>query len=233
MGKLLSQVKEEGFESLRSESSSAIAAVVDSYTELWLAWPRAWAAYGQRLTGGFINQGKLLRLTPLDELRSDLRSLLDAAIERGLREQANALIGIIYRVGSEAIELDAPDILGGITGLARSQLRPTGGAASPFFEVTNDRLVRMQVALCRYHAAPRLEDNRRSVPERRQAAECVSVLFEAIAECLKIALDNRDAALFDAWQRFSAVAVWEIEPDEYLLQAGVGGSAIRRESVNC
>ncbi|MER5607527.1 hypothetical protein AB0F93_09380 [Micromonospora tulbaghiae] len=218
MGKLLSQVKEEGFESLRSESSSAIAAVVDSYTELWLAWPRAWAAYGQRLAGGFINQGKLFRLTPLDELRSDLWSLLDTAIERGLREQANALIGIIYRVGSEAIELDAPDILGGITGLARSQLRPTGGAASPFFEVTNDRLVRMQVELCRYHAVPRLEDNRRSVPERRQAAECVSVLFEAIAECLKIALDNRDAALFDGFDKefCRLLDFWEIEPDEYL-----------------
>ncbi|KAB1117246.1 DUF2254 domain-containing protein [Micromonospora aurantiaca] len=231
MGRLLSELKEEGVESLRSESGSGMTAVVDSYAELWLAWPRAWAAYGQRLTGGFMNQRNPFRFTPVDAMRSDLWSLLDIAIERGLREQANSLIGITYRVGREAIDLDAPDILEGVTGLARSALRFPHDSDSRLIKVTNDRAIRLQVELCRYIAIPRLEDARRETSDRLRAAESVSVLFKAIAECLKIVLDNRDDRLFYEFDKefCRLLEFWTIEPDEYIARQALDDQTVRQQ----
>ncbi|MEW2477494.1 hypothetical protein AB0875_27250 [Micromonospora gifhornensis] len=197
IGGLLVQLKEEGIEALRSESTSGINAVVESYTQLWLAWPRAWAVYGQRLVEGFMSQMTFLALTPTDSLRSDLRSLIDAAIERGLREQAVTLARIAFRVGREAVELDAPDVLKEATGLARSILRFPPDSQTGLDRIVNREACECLVSLCKYVVVPRLRSVSGEADETKHAAELARIVFRDITECLKTLIEHRAQELFE------------------------------------
>ncbi|MEV4493165.1 hypothetical protein AB0K04_23985 [Micromonospora coxensis] len=220
VNRLLAQLKEEGVEALRSESSSGIGVVIDTYVELWLAWPRAWSAYGQRLEDGFLDHHNVLRLTPIDELRSDLWALLDIAHGRDLREQTLALAAIPYRVGSEAISLDAPDILKGATRLATSCLRFPRDSGSDLHELLNSKICRHQVELCRYTAGIHLENRATGFRQKERAAEAAQILLRSIAECLKRLFDNRADALFhEVDKEFSQLfRYWDIDLDPELAR---------------
>ncbi|MFI6238223.1 hypothetical protein ACIBD9_32080 [Micromonospora sp. NPDC050784] len=228
INRLLTQLKEEGVEALRSESSAGLAAVVDSYTELWLAWPRAWAAYGQRLENNFLDQLNLFRFTPIDELRHDIWGLLDAAFGRDLREQTLALAGIPYRVGSEAIALDAPDILKGASRLATSSLRFPKDPKSDLQELLNSKVCRHQVDLCSLTSGIRLEDSTVDIRQKRQAAEAIEILLRSVAECLKILFDNRSEKLFhEVDKEFSKLfRDWNIDLDEVIARQALADPGV-------
>ncbi|WFE41614.1 hypothetical protein [Micromonospora sp. WMMD998] len=233
IGRLLGQLKEEGIEALRSESSAGMAEVVDSYTHLWLAWPHAWAQYGQRLSGRFLDRANFFQLTPMHDLQRDVWALLDAAIERGLREQARALAGIVYRVGVEAIDVDAPDILRGACSLAVSSLHFPRNAGRDLHEVINGTLCRFLVELCNYRIFPRFEDPELSLEGKERAAESGRVVFRAIGESLRRLLENRDDKLFDEIDReFSGIiSNWGIDLDVELATSFLD-DADSRESAS-
>ncbi|MEU8387694.1 hypothetical protein [Micromonospora sp. NPDC048843] len=56
----------------------------------------------------------------------------------------------------------------------------------------------------------------------------MTVLFGAIAECLKISLDNRDGVLFDEFDKefCRLLEFWQIEPDEYLSKQALEDSSL-------
>nr|WP_221375820.1 hypothetical protein [Actinoplanes polyasparticus] len=220
LANLLAQIKEEGLEAVRSESSSGVTAVADTYTELWLALPRAWAAYGQRLAGDFLNQFRFFTLTPMDALRKDLWALLDVSIEKGLRDHSTSLLGVSYQVGSEAIELDAPDVLNGAVGLARSALRFPREGRAELAELVNSLACRYQLELCRFSAIPRLQDSGRTVQERRQASDATKVLFKSITESLRWLLENGQVKLFEEIDRefMQLLRYWRPESDDILAR---------------
>ncbi|MGY0007080.1 hypothetical protein [Micromonospora sp. I033] len=234
IGRLLAQLKEEGVEALRSESTSGIGVVIDTYVELWLAWPRAWSAYGQRLEDGFLDHLNFLRLTPIDELRSDIWALLDVAQGRDLREQTLALAAIPYRVGSEAISLDAPDILKGASRLATSSLRFPKEPKSDLHELLNSKVCRHLVELCRFTAGAYLESRSSGFQQKERAAEAAQILLRSIAECLKLLFDNRADALFhEVDKEFSQLfRYWDIDLDpEFAREALADPELAERISV--
>src|SRR5690606_16838921 len=161
-------LREEASEATRSESRTAIQAVADSYVELLLAWPRAWSRYGQRLSEGLLRNIDPLRLGPVDRIGRDLWSAVESAIDKGLRDHAVALTGILFRAGREAIEVNAKDLLQALANLAPSLLSRSS-TSEDLRTLVNDRVCRAQVELAEYVAGARLRDDSLELGERQQA----------------------------------------------------------------
>jgi hypothetical protein len=211
MDRLLAELNEEGFQAIRSESVVAISAIADTYVELWLAWPRAWKDYGQRAAAGLMRRVDPFQIGPEDEINRHLWSLVHLATERGLEEHVLKITGLIFRIGREAVELEATDILSSVMQLAQSMLSRPSPDERDLHVLINDQVCRFQVELCDYAAGPRLRDDELSSEQHRRAGEALRILYRSIAESMKLlfgvgeyerltSLDKAFAKVLDYWQ---------------------------------
>jgi hypothetical protein len=218
---LLVQLREEAQETLRSESVAGLEEVVGAYKELWLAWPREWARYQQRVAGGFLGQTNLLGISSADDLSSDLWSLVGIAIDKGASRQARVLLSVIFHVGYEAVELDAPDILRGAVGLARAPLLAADlGAKSRSAERLTKSAYTSALEVCKYAIVSRLEQSDRSKVPQDHLTEMAEIVFVQLAEVLKLLLETDQPDLFaDLDREFRRVLnSWDIELDKSIAQ---------------
>ena len=143
---------EEGLNAVKRGSPAAAGQVATMYSEVWLAWPRRWAAYGQRLEGGLIRNVEPFTIGPTERLRRNLAATVSRAVDDGLHDHAESFSGVLWTVGFEAVRLGAPDLIVEMNSLARRLLTTESRTYPELAARTTERSWRFQVDLCKYAA---------------------------------------------------------------------------------
>lgn len=181
---LLTQLREEGAEAIRSESVAAIDDVATSYVDLLLAWPEAWGRYGQRIADGLLRFDPFV-VGPVDTLQRHVWGLTESAVARGLREHVLSLTGIALRVGMRVIPVDATDVLRAVLVLARNNVVNRSQDSADLQTLVNDRAAVIHIDLCRFVAEPRFYDTTLDIERRLSSAESIEVIYRSTAETIK------------------------------------------------
>ena len=143
---------EEGLNAVERGSPAAAGQVATMYSEVWLAWPRRWAAYGQRLEGGLIRNMEPFTIGPTERLRWNLAATVSRAVDNGLHDHAKSFSGVLWTVGFEAVRLGAPDLIVEMNSLARRLLTTESRTYPELAAWTTERSWRFQADLCEYAA---------------------------------------------------------------------------------
>lgn len=189
------QLHEEATEAIRRTSPSAAASIADLYAEAWLAWPEAWASYGENLKGGLLSGPNPLRIDPSDRMKRNVSTAIEAAIERGLRDHLHEFLGILWTVSSKAHRLQADDLMTEMYSLARSVLYMRSTNHPALLDIGRDRAWRFHAeSLRQILASLRLRQVRSEEVGviKRQALQCLNSSIEA----LRTLLDQRDLDAF-------------------------------------
>lgn len=188
MDELVRDLHEEGLESVRLGSPSAAEQVATMYAEVWLAWPRAWARYGQQLRGGLMGGLEPFRMRPTDELKRNVFTTIQLAVDNGLRDHVHSLHGILWKVGFESVRLGATDLIAEMNALARWTLLTDSRDHPKLAAVATENAWRFQVELCEYAARP-LDDDPVDIEAARDAAGQVRQCFSSLVESLRSLFD--------------------------------------------
>ncbi|QFY05990.1 hypothetical protein GBF35_04275 [Nonomuraea phyllanthi] len=229
---LLMQFQEEAMEAVRSESIIAIESVIETFEELWLAWPSLWIQYIQKDASGVLGSVNYERVGPLGDVSSGFKSAFDLAVGRGLHEHVAQMSSSLYRIGRKAIELPAPASLRGLADLARSLISRISTSNSPELQAqVNQRAWRMQVELCDYTAVPSSNDDMTPVEKKRGAIDSIDVLFRAMTETLKRLAEVGDYNEFVRLDKaFDSIEI-EREPITRSILQGTVGRQVNTSDV--
>ena len=186
---LVTRLRAEGLQAVRSESQIAIESVMKTYATVWTAWPKAWSEFGQRATGGLIRGLEPFQPGLTHQLHRDALMLLEASVDRGLRAHVNAVTSIPWIVGSVAIRSLSDDVLESMASLSRSFLTSTSSRHPELTKFVIDSGWRFQVEATEAYAGPKLEDDTLSIEDRVFVAdrlvgrmyESHGLLFEGVA----------------------------------------------------
>ncbi len=195
MDQLVEDLHEEGLEAVRSGSPAAAEQVAAMYGEVWLAWPKAWAEYGQRLQGGLIEGVEPFRIKPTDRLRRNIATTIGRSVDQGLSDHVHAFAGILYTVGFDAIRLQAYDLVKEMNTLARWLFSIESSAYPAVADVVAEAAWRFQIELCEF-AGRELEMNRADLSSVEEAREPIGQCFRSIVESLRQLFDGGKFELF-------------------------------------
>lgn len=189
---LLQELHGEANDAIQRGSVRAAEAVAELYKELWLAWPREWERYGQRLQGGLLQDTEPFRLGPTTELRRNLRLQMERAVDQGLRDHADALGGILWGVGLESVKHGAADLVEEMHLLARSFLTVTSQRYSDLADQVRENAWRFQIRILEYSVQDLDDDSIVGSEDQREASVAlVAGCIRAVTESLKTLLDMR------------------------------------------
>ncbi|MDP3984156.1 MAG: hypothetical protein Q8Q52_04020 [Acidimicrobiia bacterium] len=188
---LIQELHSEAIDAIEHGAVRAAEAVADLYAELWLAWPREWATYGQQLKGGLLDSPEPFRLGPTLELKRHLRRQLDRAIERGLEDHVAATTGILWKVGLESVRLGAVDLVQEMNQLARSFLTVRSAQYPDLADRSVEDAWRFQIGMCDYVTRDIDDVSFLEQPDDKRDVTVTLTLtcFRAIVESLKVLLD--------------------------------------------
>jgi hypothetical protein len=179
----INALHEEALEAIRSGSPGAADEIADAYIRLLLAWPRAWQELGQRLEGGLLSARSFFGLGPLDEVSRHLWLQLEQAGGRGLREHILTITRILYNVSSEAVELEATDLVRAMNSTAISMLHAV--KSNPHLEdLVAEEVWRYHVQIADFYILPRLTGETADTDGRRRFARMLTQHFDSIGEAL-------------------------------------------------
>ena len=219
---LVTRLRAEGLQAVRSESQIAIESVMKTYATVWTAWPKAWSEFGQRATGGLIRGLEPFQPGLTHQLHRDALMLLEASVDRGLRAHVNAVTSIPWKVGSVAIRSLSDDVLESMASLSHSFLTSTSSRHPELTKFVIDRGWRFQVEATEVYAGPKLEDDTLSIEDRVFVADrLVGRMYESMARSLKVL---HDLGRYDAFRALDhryrlILSHWRIEPDDYTARA--------------
>lgn len=194
------ELHEEAMESIRRASPLAAAQVADLYSEAWLAWPRAWASYGRQLEGGLISGFNPLRIRPTDEMKRNVSTTVQMAVDEGLSDHVHAFLGILWKVAFEALELPAEDLVTEMTTLSRWQLTTKSARYPELADGATETAWRFQIELSRY-VAHSLTRNDHDLNSLEQVAQRIEKCFASLVESLKTLLDHNKHEAFGQLDR--------------------------------
>lgn len=207
---IVRDLHEEGLEAIRRESPTAAEHVMSMYAETWLAWPRAWRDYGQRMEGGLLEGVEPFRIGLSDQLRRHVWIQLEMAVDRGLPDHVDSIVGLLYTVTFGALELQALDLVKEMNLLARWLLSVRSGSYPDLAKTVIEDAWRFQVETC--EAAGRDIDRGATTDMEtiREAVRRVEVGYRSLIESLRIlfdegrydafkSLDNRFRKILQFW----------------------------------
>lgn len=211
MDQIVGDLHEEGLEAIRRESPAAAERVMSMYAETWLAWPRGWAHYGQRLEGGLLEGVEPFRIRPSDQLRRHVWIQMEMALDRGLRDHTESIIGLLYTVSFEAQALRAGDLVREMYLLARWFLSVRSQSYPELAESVVERAWRFQVEICERTGRDLGRDGGADLEVIDEAVREVRAGYRSMIESLRIlldegryeafkALDNRLRKILEFWE---------------------------------
>lgn len=226
MDRVVSELHEEALESVRRGSAIAADQVAATYAETWLAWPQEWAQYGQRLEGGLLGGLEPFRIGPTDDLKRNIATTVQLATDQGMRDHVHAFEGLLWRVGFEAVRLQALDLISEMNTLARWLLTTRSHSYPDLASIAREKAWRFQIELCEY-AGRTLDSDEAGVELAEMAAAQVRECFSSLIESLRLLfdaghyetfrqLDNRFRKILEYWDpsRREALARQIVEDPE-------------------
>lgn len=182
---LLTQIREEGIQAIRSGSILAIEDVASTYVDLWMAWPEAWTRYGAKVAGGILRELDPFSIGPVNTLQRHLWSITESAVSQGLRDHVLALTGIAFSVGFRAMQVEATDVVRAVLELARGNVARPSASQVDLQQVIYDRAISTHVELCDFGARSRLTDGKASLESRLSAIDAVEEIYRSAAITVK------------------------------------------------
>lgn len=201
IGEVVEDLHEEALEAIRRASPTAAQRVMLTYAETWLAWPRAWEWYGQRLEGGLLEDMELFRIGPSDQLRRHVWIQTQTAVDQGFRDFVDSVVTLLYTVERDARELFAVDLVDEMYKLAQLLLTVRSEHFPQIAESLVERVWRAEISSCEDAARDVEGDTRRRPVEQADATDRLKSEFRQIAESLKVLLDLGRYDAFDAFDR--------------------------------
>lgn len=226
MDRVVSELHEEALESIRRGSAVGAEQVAAIYAEAWLAWPREWAEYGQRLEGGLLSGLEPFRIQPTDDLKRNIATTVQMATDQGISDHVHAFQSILWKVGFEAVRLQALDLISEMNTLARWLLTTRSRSYPDLASVAREKAWRFQIEVCEY-AGRALDADEPGIDIAEVAAAQVRECFSSLIESLRLLfdagnyeafrqLDNRFRKILEYWDpsRTEALAQQIVEDPE-------------------
>ncbi len=212
------RLHEEALEAIRGGSLGRYEEVLDAYEEALLAFPTAWARYGQRFDYEAARGSNLLGIGQTERFLMNLGSELREAARSDVRDIAFAAAYMPARIACRAFELDAIELSRRALGLSTVVYAAVGrGPATEIVEVVKEKTWRHLYEFARYPLAARVEE-REGVSEEEygRASEFLRQVFAAYNSLLAQMVELRDLeTLQEADRSWSRILLhWEPEHEE-------------------
>jgi hypothetical protein len=181
--------------SIRTAHASRYESVADAYEGMLLAFPRAWAEYGQEFEEG-IATGFDLFSGPFDQVIQNLFEEMVVALEVGNREIALTAATLPVRVAIGAVDLGASALIRRLLNLQVSGYRYCSelDTTSPLLQLVKERFSRHLIEFGWLHVGSRLEDRTLSVESHKRIADALRIMFDITRDLLKTMIDHSDLA---------------------------------------
>lgn len=211
------RLHEEGLEAIRSGSSGRYEDVLDAYEEALLAFPAAWARYGQRFDSQAAQGMNPLGIGQTEGFLRNLAIELSEAAASDVRDVAFAAAFMPVRIARRAFALDAIELSKRALNLSTVVYRATQrGPDTEIVKVVKKEAWRHLYEFAIYTLAPRVEDRETQPEDRQKAAEFLRQVFDSYNALFKQMLEQRDLeTIREADRRWSRILVhWEPEHEE-------------------
>jgi hypothetical protein len=211
------RLHEEGLEAIRSGSSGRYEDVLDAYEEALLAFPAAWARYGQRFDSQAAQGMNPLGIGQTEGFLRNLAIELSEAAASDVRDVAFAAAFMPVRIARRAFALDAIELSKRALNLSTVVYRATQrGPDTEIVKVVKKEAWRHLYEFAIYTLAPRVEDRETQPEDRQKVAEFLRQVFDSYNALFKQMLEQRDLeTIREADRRWSRILVhWEPEHEE-------------------
>lgn len=212
------RLHDEAIRAIQTGSPSGYERVLEAYEGVLLAFPRAWARYGQRFDSEAAKGASLLGIGPTEELFGNLSKELVEAAASPSSEVALEAARVPARIARKAFELDA-------IALSERALRlgprvyaaaERGAVGTDQKRAVKDRVWRGIFEFAEYVLAPIVQDWNADQPRRDRATEYLRQVFDDYSSLLKQILEARDTETLrkadEAWSR--VLDPWEPEHEQ-------------------
>ena len=212
------RLHEEALEAIRGGSPSRYEEVLDAYQEALLAFPTAWARYGQRFDYQAARGSNLLGIGQTERFLMNLGSELREAARSDVRDIAFAAAYMPARIARGAFDLDAIELSRRALGLSPVVYTAVGrGPATEIAEVVKEKTWRHLYEFASYPLASRVEEREGVSPEEhRRASEFLLQVFATYNSLLVQMVELRDLeTLREADRSWSRILLhWAPEHEE-------------------
>ena len=212
------RLHEEALEAIRGGSLGRYEEVLDAYQEALLAFPTAWARYGQRFDYQAARGSNLLGIGQTERFLMNLGSELREAARSDVRDIAFAAAYMPARIARGAFDLDAIELSRRALGLSHVVYTAVGrGPATEIAEVVKEKTWRHLYEFASYPLASRVEEREGvSLEEHRRASEFLLQVFAAYNSLLVQMVELRDLeTLREADRSWSRILLhWAPEHEE-------------------
>lgn len=212
------RLHEDALEAIRGGSIGRYEEVLDTYQEALLAFPTAWARYGQRFDYQAARGSNLLGIGQTERFLMNLGSELREAARSDVRDIAFDAAYMPARIARGAFELDAIELSRRTLGLTPLVYSAVGrGSASEIAEIVKEKTWRHLYEFARYPLEAHVEEPEGVSPEEhRRASEFLRQVFAAYNSLLLQMVELRDLeTLREADKSWSRIFLhWEPEHEE-------------------
>lgn len=212
------RLHEDALEAIRGGSIGRYEEVLDTYQEALLAFPNAWARYGQRFDYQAARGSNLLGIGQTERFLMNLGSELREAARSDVRDIAFDAAYMPARIARGAFDLDAIELSRrtlGLTPLVYSAA--VRGSASEIAEIVKEKTWRHLYEFARYPLEAHVEEPEGVSPEEhRRASEFLRQVFAVYNSLLVQMVELRDLeTLREADKSWSRIFLhWEPEHEE-------------------
>jgi hypothetical protein len=212
------RLHEEALEAIRGGSLGRYEEVLDAYQEALLAFPTAWARYGQRFDYQAARGSNLLGIGQTERFLMNLGSELREAARSDVRDIAFAAAYMPARIARRGFDLDAIELSRRALGLSPIVYTAVGrGPATEIAEIVKEKTWRHLYEFAHYPLASYVEEREGvSGEEQRKAAEFLRQVFVAYNSLLVQMVELRDLrTLREADRAWSRILLhWAPEHEE-------------------
>lgn len=211
------RLHEEGLEAIRSGSPGRYEDVLDAYEEALLAFPAAWARYGQRFDSQAAQGLNPLGISQTEGFLRNLGVELSEAVVSDIRDVAFAAAFMPSRIARRAFSLDAIELSKRVLNLLTLVYR--AAARAPAIDVAGvikEKVWRHLYEFAIYILASRVKDRETDLEERRKASEFLRQVFDTYNNLLKQMLEQQDLETLREADRYWSriMAHWAPEHEE-------------------
>lgn len=212
------RLHEDALEAIRGGSISRYEEVLDTYQEALLAFPTAWARYGQRFDYQAARGSNLLGIGQTERFLMNLGSELREAARSDVRDIAFDAAYMPARIARGAFDLDAIELSRRTLGLTPLIYSAVGrGSASEIAEIVKEKTWRHLYEFARYPLEAHVEESEGVSPEEHsRASEFLRQVFATYNSLLVQMVELRDLeTLREADRSWSRIFLhWEPEHEE-------------------
>ncbi len=213
------RLHEEALEAIRGGSLGRYEDVLDAYEEALLAFPTAWARYGQRFDSQAAQGLNPLGFGQMQRFLSNLSMELYEAATSDVRDIAFAAAYMPVRIARRAFAFNAIELSRRALDLSTAVYIAVARApANDLIRVIKEKAWRHLYEFASYILAPLVEGREVSLEERLKAAGFLRQVFDAYNTLLKQMLEHRDVETLQEADRYWSrpLAHWAPEHEEPL-----------------